>query len=184
MKNIGLWCLLGLGMLSFWGVAQPSPARSDTKINAENPHADKAFEILMIGEENEKTALIGTVAAHPNDYIPPVLFALSQECFINGEKEKALFWFYLAQVRARYDVQLSIEKLRPTGKKIVGLYIWEFGRDISRYAFQHPKLLQKVMVVVYDFMRYNEANYCHTWLYLDGKKNYTSKALPISSKSF
>jgi len=39
----------------------------------------------------------------PENYAPPVFYALSEALLVRGEKDDAAFWFYAGQIRTRFD---------------------------------------------------------------------------------
>jgi hypothetical protein len=126
---------------------------------------NKAIEALTGKNKKTKQQTIDSILAKPNHYNPPVLYALSRELFKQDKKEKACFWFYTGQLRARYDANLCLDI---TAKQAVSILTQEYGPDINKYAFQNIDSLQKTVTKVVDFVRNNEEKYDHRWISLHG----------------
>lgn len=123
--------------------------------------------IKTIGEkdEKEKKQIIESIIKNPNDYNPPVLYALSRELFKQGDKDEATFWFYVAQLRARYNANLCMDN---SAKQAVSVLNKEYGPDINKYAFQDIDKLEKIVNKVVSFVRLNNENYDNRWINLHG----------------
>ncbi len=126
---------------------------------------NEAIEILN-GEDNIlKQQIVDSILKNPNFYNPPVIYALSRELFSQDKKDDAIYWFYIAQLRARYDANLCMDN---SAKQAVSALTGEYGPDINRYAFQDIDKLEKTVAKVVDFVRTNEENYDHRWINLHG----------------
>jgi hypothetical protein len=127
-------------------------------------HNDAISNLQSTG--NKKKALaIESILKNPNDFNPPVLYALSRELFQQGNKDEAAYWFYVAQIRARYDANLCLDN---SAKQAVSLLNNEYGPDINKYAFQDIDKLEKTINKVVDFVGTNHENYDHRWINLHG----------------
>jgi hypothetical protein len=126
---------------------------------------NKAVEVLHGSETASKQQLIDSIIQSPNDYNPPVLYALSRELFLQDKKEQAAFWFYVAQLRARYDANICADKSATQGVTILNS---TYGPDINKFAFSDIPLLESTVEKVVNFVRENEENYDHRWLNLHG----------------
>lgn len=123
------------------------------------------LEFLMRGTEEVKMKAAEEVLKNPNSYNPTVLFALSEVIFKNEQKDSACFWFYVAQLRARYDANRCMDKTAASGLTILNE---RYGPAINQYAFKDiPKLKETVGKVV-SFVRSNEEKYDHRWMNLHG----------------
>lgn len=120
---------------------------------------------LQAKDYKQTKQIIETVLQNPNNYNPPVLFALSQELFLQGDKDEATFWFYVAQLRARYDANLCMDN---SAKQAVSVLNNEYGPDINNYAFQDLDILEKIVIKVVDFVKTNAENYDQRWINLHG----------------
>ena len=124
-----------------------------------------AIEILN-GENKElKQQTVESILKNPSYYNPPVIYALSHELYIQDKKDDAMYWFYVAQLRARYDANLCMDK---SAKQVVSILNKDYGADINKYAFQDIDKLEKTVTKLVDFVRKNEENYDHRWINLHG----------------
>jgi len=126
---------------------------------------NKVIEILNGEDKTLKQQTVDLIIKNPNNYNPPVIYALSKELFDNDQKEEATFWFYVAQLRARYDANLCLDK---TAKQGVAILNNEYGPNINNYAFKNVEFLKKTVTKVVDFVKGNDENYDHRWLNLHG----------------
>jgi len=126
---------------------------------------NEAIEVMNGRNKKLKQQTIDSILAKPNYYNPPVLYALSRELYNQGKKDKATFWFYTAQLRARYDANLCLDK---SAKQSVSILNSEYGPDINKYAFQNIDSLEITVTKVVDFVRTNEEDYDHRWINLHG----------------
>lgn len=111
----------------------------------------------------DKTAIIDSVEHSPDKYIPPVLYVLSYVLFNSDKKNEAAFWFYLAQLRARYDVNRCADKTANASE-----YNQKFGPDINKYATQNLDSLQMLMNNVISFEKNHTETYDQRWINLTG----------------
>jgi hypothetical protein len=118
---------------------------------------------LLDPGNSTKSKLIDSIIQLPNNYDPPVLYVLSNVFFTSGKYNDAIFWFYLAQLRARYDVNRCTDKTASAAQ-----YNQTFGPDINQYAFAHLDDLEKIIPKVIEFERSNEEKYDHRWINLTG----------------
>jgi hypothetical protein len=127
--------------------------------------SNKIVEILKGENISSKTQIVDSIIKKPNDYNPTVLYALSKELYDNNKKDEATYWFYLAQLRARYDANLCLDN---SAKQAVSILNNEYGPNINKYAFENIDFLEKTVKKVVDFAKNNEENYDHRWLNLHG----------------
>lgn len=116
-------------------------------------------------EEGNATRLIDEIRESPDDYEPPVLFAMANKLFLSGQKEEAVFWFYLAQVRSLYTKHLAESYLQETAQNKIDLYLSNFGSEIKPYALSQPQLLARLMGEIEAYLNQNKENYNLLWLY-------------------
>lgn len=126
---------------------------------------NEAIEILNGKNKKLKQQTVDSILKNPNFYNPPVIYALSRELFNQDKKDDAMYWFYVAQLRARYDANLCKDN---SAKQAVSVLNGEYGPDINKYAFQDIDKLEKTITKVVDFVRTNEENYDHRWINLHG----------------
>ena len=126
---------------------------------------NEAIEILNGKNKKLKQQTVDSILKNPNIYNPPVIYALSRELFSQDKKDDATYWFYVAQLRARYDANLCMDN---SAKQAVSVLNNEYGPDINKYAFQDIDKLEKTVNKVVDFVRSNNENYDHRWINLHG----------------
>ncbi len=126
---------------------------------------NKDVEILTGTNTALKQQVIDSILKDPNVYNPPVLYALSAELFSRDKKDDAAFWFYVAQLRARYDANLCMDKSAAQGIAVLNQ---RYGPVINNYTFQDIATLEKTVVKAVDFVKANEERYDHRWLNLCG----------------
>jgi hypothetical protein len=140
---------------------QPSEAHDDIDIARHN----KALLSLTKGSEQEKKETATTILKNPNYYNPIVIYALSSVLFEQGLKDEAMYWFYVAQLRARYDANLCLDA---SARQAVTILNQEFGPEINKYAFKDLNKLKNTVKKVVDFVRSNKEDYDHRWISLHG----------------
>lgn len=133
------------------------------QIDVKSQH--QAIDKIKSKDKKEKEMIIKNIKENPNDYSPPVLYMLSHELFEQGNKDEACYWFYLAQLRARYDANLCMDE---SAKEAVTILNEQFGPKINRYAFQDINKLETIIIKVVNFVRENKENYDHRWINLHG----------------
>ncbi len=126
---------------------------------------NEAFRILDGENKVQIEKTIESILKNPNYYNPSVIYALSRQLFNQGKKDEAAYWFYVAQLRARYDANLCMDK---SAKQGVSLLNQQYGPDINIYAFKDINKLEKIVTKVVEFVRTNEENYDHRWINLLG----------------
>ncbi|WP_426670492.1 ankyrin repeat domain-containing protein [Mucilaginibacter sp. McL0603] len=134
--------------------------------------------IQLLADTNvnhSKSALIDSVERDANRYTPPVLYILSNVLFSQKKYNEACYWFYLAQLRARYDVNRCTDKTANADA-----YNMNFGPFINDYAFHHLDSLKIIVQKVVDFVRVNDELYDQRWINLTGMDAMTAS---LSDKS-
>ena len=126
---------------------------------------NEIIEILNDKNNTLKQQILDRILNNPNYYNPPVLYAVSRELFIQEKKDEAMYWFYVAQLRARYDSNLCLDNSAKQAVSILNNY---YGPDINKYAFQDLNKLEKTVIKVVDFVKTNEENYDQRWINLHG----------------
>jgi len=123
------------------------------------------LKFLLQGEQEVKLKAAEEVLKNPNNYNPTVLFGLSQVLFNSDRKDEACFWFYVAQLRARYDANLCMDKTATSGLTVLNE---KYGPEINQYAFKDINKLKETVAKVVSYVRANEENYDHRWMNLHG----------------
>ena len=117
----------------------------------------------LLDTSSSNPALIASVEKDANNYTPPVLYVLSNILFTQKKFNEACFWFYVAQLRARYDVNRCTDRTANANA-----YNQNFGPNINEYAFKHRDSLKVIVQNVVDFVRLNDESYDQRWINLTG----------------
>lgn len=120
---------------------------------------------LLQGDQEVKMKASEEVLKNPNIYNPTVLFALSQVLFNSDKKDQACFWFYVAQLRARYDANRCMDITATSGLAVLNE---QYGAPINQYAFKDINKLKETVKSVVSFVKSNEENYDPRWMNLHG----------------
>jgi hypothetical protein len=155
--------VLGLFTIGYGQTTQNKPKGIYKAIDVERHN--KVIEILNGDDKDLKSKAVDSVLNKPNYYNPPVIYALSKELFARDRKREATYWFYVGQLRARYDANLCLDN---TAKQAVSVLNGIYGPDINKYAFENIDSLEITVNKVVDFVRANEENYDHRWINLHG----------------
>jgi hypothetical protein len=123
--------------------------------------------IKLLADSNYKgrTVLIDSVIQIANSHTPPVLYFLSAALYQLNKKDDASFWFYVAQLRARYDVNRCTDKTASAAR-----YNQNFGPVINTYAMKDAVKLEDIIIKVVDFVKQNDEKYEHRWINMEGMK--------------
>jgi hypothetical protein len=120
--------------------------------------------IKQLANNSNKEVIIKSVMQHANQHTPPVLYALSNTLFRLNRKDEAAYWFYVAQLRARYDVNRSTDQTANAAR-----YNEEYGPQINEYTMKGDldKLAQMISKVV-TYVKANSETYDQRWVNLEG----------------
>ncbi len=128
-------------------------------------YQNKAIKILKADDKELIKQTVKEIFKSPHNYIPPVFYALSRVLFQEGKKDEASYWFYLAQLRARYDANLCMDK---SAKQAVSVLNMEYGPEINKHAFKDIETLKNIVENVVIYVRKNDEDYDHRWINLHG----------------
>ncbi len=171
MRSILLLPLLFIGLTTFAQEGtqhQVEPKGVYKEINLSNDI--RIIQLLADTNANHsRSALIDSVERNANNYTPPVLYVLSNLLFSQKKYNEACYWFYLAQLRARYDVNRCTDKTANAET-----YNENFGPVINEYAFHHLDSLKIIVLKVVNFERINEERYDQRWINLTGMDAMTA----------
>jgi hypothetical protein len=130
--------------------------------------------------EKKQKAAIGQIRNNPGSYQPPVLYALADYLFRAGEKDEAMYFFYLGQLRARSDANKSLDPSAAAGVDQLNEAV---GPPINTHAFQDiPRLKEVVERVVSDDAKLPR-DYDPRWIALHGADAYLGAPLRFQSSS-
>lgn len=177
-KSISLFIILfGLNFLQAQTQTTQLQLKGEFKeINVQKQ--DEVISILNNANKKIRKQYVDSIIKTPNEYNPAVLYALSKELFNENRKDDATFWFYVAQLRCRYDTNLCLD---PSVDGHTALLNSTYGPEINSYAVKDIKMLEKTINLVLDFVKNNNEEYDHRWLSLHGMRAIT-KSLNESQK--
>ena len=135
-----------------------------------------AMAALHGTEQAWRAETVAAVLASPQAYVPPVLAALAAVLFADGRRDEAAFWFYAAQLRARFDANRCAD---PTAGAAVAALTQRYGPEINRHAFADPARLRATVERVVAWDRATPHDYEHRWINLHGMGAFTG-ASPLS----
>jgi hypothetical protein len=134
-------------------------AKIDTRVTNET------IRILRRGPDELRNQRITDIQSRPQDYAPPVFYALSEALFQRGDRDDGAFWFYAGQLRARFDANRCTD---PTAGQAVDALTQQFGPAINQYMFQDLAKLEALIPRVVEWDRNTPHNYEHRWINLSG----------------
>lgn len=134
-------------------------AKIDTRL------ANETIQILAKGTKEEKRNAIARIKANPENYAPPVLYALSNVLFANGKKDEGAFWFYAGQLRARVDANICADS---SAMQAVSVLNQNYGTPINQYTFKNIPELEELIPKVVEWERKTPYNYDRRWINLHG----------------
>jgi hypothetical protein len=145
-----------------------SSQTNEVQAKGEYANIDTQEEIMrLLKSEDQKTVKKAedSIIAKPNNYNPMVLYVLSSTLFEQKKKDEAMYWYYVAQLRARYDANLCLDVSAKQTASYLGSM---FGAEINPYAFKNVKKLEATVDKVVAFVKNNEEEYDHRWINLSG----------------
>jgi len=142
---------------------------------------------LRSADEKVKTKAIEQIKASPGKVAPPALCAMSNELFNQGQKDDALFWFYLGQLRARSDANKCNDI---SARQAVAVLNSQFGPLINKYAFRNTKTdykknladIKAVAAKVVDWDRKHPREYDPRWISLHGMGAFVNNKADFEPK--
>jgi hypothetical protein len=136
-----------------------------------------AMAALHGAEQAWRAQIVAAVLAAPQAHPPPVLAALAAALFADGRSAEAAFWFYAAQLRARFDANRCAH---PSAAGAVAVLTQRYGPEINRYAFGDPARLRETVERVVAWDRATRHDYDHRWINLHGMDTFTGTTAPLS----
>ncbi|WP_219412864.1 hypothetical protein [Pseudonocardia nigra] len=124
-----------------------------------------AVGALLGPDEAGRARAVTAVLEAPGRFAPPVLYALSEVLSVYGERDEGAFWFYAAQLRARFDANRCTD---PTAAAAVGSLNERFGPPVKAHAFRDPDLLRALVERAVAWDRATPHDYDHRWINLHG----------------
>ncbi|MFD0752110.1 hypothetical protein ACFQZS_18290 [Mucilaginibacter calamicampi] len=166
-------------LISFSAYAQQNIEVAPVGIYKEIAVTEQSKMIEKLTDSLSWKSAVLTVSQNPNKYSPPVLYVLSAMLFKNKKYDESMYWFYLAQLRGRYDANRCADA---TARQAVTILNNDFGPEINQYAFKHIDQLKATIEKVVTFVQNNEELYDNRWINLHGI-DAMSKSLNGNSKN-
>lgn len=121
---------------------------------ADQPAADvsgpSAFERMKSCDPKMALHAVDEILHEPGNLDrPDTLFAVALSLFQNGRKDDAVFWFYAAQLRARYQAVFDKEG----GGLLLSGMLMTIGTPINNYAFQDVSKFDETLDRVIEWDR-------------------------------
>lgn len=124
-----------------------------------------AIAVLKGPDTTLQRKAVEHIRSNPRFYTPPVLYVLADFLFKNGQRVEAMYWFYAAELRARYDANRSQD---PSVQATIKAMNRVYGRDIQPYAHRNIDTLRQIVVAAIQFEQDTPHNYDHRWINLHG----------------
>lgn len=124
-----------------------------------------AIDIFKGGSDQQKATLLGIVEAVPEHFSPPVFYAAAREHAARGELDKALFWHYAGQLRARYDANRCAE---PSARAAVATLNALMPEALKQHQFAIVERLEPLVRSVLAWDERTPYQYDHRWINLHG----------------
>ena len=108
-----------------------------------------AQERLMSCEPKLAIAAAKEIVNNPETFKEPLeLFTVAEVFFRHGQKDEAVFWFYAAQLRVRYQLVYEADR-----GQLLSVMMMAFGPGINSYAFQNVSNLDRILDRVLEWDR-------------------------------
>lgn len=154
----------------------PAPTPVGEHANLDQARVQRQIERLQSGDNTTLEQILND----PSIYPPPVLYALADTLYQQGEVAPAMFWFYTAQLRARSDANKSLD---PTTADGVTTLAAQYSKEIPRYAIAHLDEFQPVMAHVLQWDKISHRMYDPRWVALLGKAAFTNPHIEFQPAS-
>ncbi len=127
----------------------------------------RAVKVLQGQDSPTRASLIRQIQQNPQNYTPAVLFVLSSRLYESGRRGEAMYWYYAAQLRTRYDVnRCRDESVRATLTALNNAY----GAQIEAYAQQNIPTFRQMVAAAIHFENNTPHGYDHRWINLHGMR--------------
>jgi TPR repeat protein len=132
--------------------------------------SNKTMQILMGKDQASKQSEVDEILKHADQYNPVVLYALADALFEQGKKDDAVFWFYAAYLRAKYDKNLCVDE---SAKGVVDSLNFFFDSGINLYLQQNIDGFEQMVEKILDWDQKTPYHYDHRWINLHGMQAMT-----------
>lgn len=163
-------------LISFNAISQVTNHKVDPKGEFAEINLIKTNKIIEELSKNDSSA-IAEILLNPGSYAPPALYILSDVLFKNGEKDKASFWFYAAQLRNRSDINKCNDVSASSAAAVLNQ---NFGPQINNYTIAEKsdiKFIEETVNKVVEWDAKTPRNYDQRWIALHGMSAFTDSLL-------
>lgn len=127
----------------------------------------QAVRILQGNDSVSRSSLIQEIKSHPGRYTPAVLYVLAQQVFATGNRGEAMYWYYSAQLRTRYDVNRCLDN---TAGAVLRALNQAYGGPIEQYARQNIPTFRQIVAEAVRFENNTAHRYDPRWINLHGMR--------------
>jgi len=135
----------------------------------------KMMKILTQGSPTAKANGIKTVLQSPTKFSPGALFALSAALAETGKSSEAMFWFLVADIRARYDAKRCADDSARPGASILRA---QFGEYVYPYMRKNTDKLDAAIDLALRWDASHPYDYDIRWINFHGLKAMTAMSDP------
>jgi hypothetical protein len=104
-------------------------------------------------------------------YSPPVLFALAEWYYKQGQIDDALFWLNAAGLRGKFDANICTDT---SARSAIAELSQMMPPDLFRQQWQDPARIKRIVDQVIDWDAKTPSDYDHRWISLHGLKAVNS----------
>jgi hypothetical protein len=122
---------------------------------------------LLRGSPADKNLAIKQIISNPQLFAPPAFYALANAVAAEGDMDKALYWFYVGQLRANVDASISSD---PSSKSGVVMLNSIISDNIRKHQFNIVNRLEELVLSVLDYDKNTAASYDRRWISIYGMK--------------
>lgn len=124
--------------------------------------------VAKLAKRDKQT--LDAVKSSPGNFAPPALYAAADLLMKLHKENEALTYFYLGQLRARSDVNKSLD---PSARAAIDVLNERYGPPINKYAFSNVEKLKEAVSAVLRLDRELPRNYDPRWVALHGMQAFT-----------
>lgn len=160
LKALITLCLLISGHALAQGSQLQKPSGEFATIDVKRT----VYAMLAIsnGPSEDKHRAIRELEGQPELFAPPAFFALSNELAKRGDLDKALFWYYAAQLRANFDGNRCSDRTARDGASMA--FDSQMNPAVRQHQIKVVDRLEKIVRSVIDWDRTTQHNYDHRWI--------------------
>jgi hypothetical protein len=129
------------------------------------------IEQLRTGVTTENADLAAQVTRASGHHSPPVLFALAEWYYKQGQIDDAIFWLNAAGLRGLFDAKICTDT---SAKSAIAELSQRMPPDLFRQQWKDPARIKRIVDRVVDWDAKTPADYDHRWISLHGLKAVNS----------